>query len=210
MTGERPSRGFLTEPTATDAVGRLYAEDVDEVGYVMNASRVWGHLPEVEHGLFELLATCTEAAGLTYRERAVLVVSAAATLGDSYCALAWGGRLAGVAGPDVAAAVVRGDDTGLTPRERALAGWARAVADDPSGTGPDDLVPLREAGLHDRQLAAVTMFCALRLAFSTVNDALGALPDAGLAATVPVPVREAVTFGRPGGWARPQDGYPQS
>jgi hypothetical protein len=38
---------------------------------------------------------------------------------------------------------------------------------------------------------------ALRIAFSTVNDALGAQPDAGMHATVPPDVRDAVTFGRP-------------
>jgi hypothetical protein len=38
---------------------------------------------------------------------------------------------------------------------------------------------------------------ALRLAFSTINDALGTQPDAQLALSVPHQVREAVTYGRP-------------
>ncbi|MBB5774982.1 hypothetical protein [Nonomuraea jabiensis] len=37
----------------------------------------------------------------------------------------------------------------------------------------------------------------LRIAFSTVNDALGARPDAALRSTAPRSVLEAVTFGRP-------------
>jgi len=36
-----------------------------------------------------------------------------------------------------------------------------------------------------------------RMAFSTVNDALGAQPDAQLAAAAPVPVLAAVSYGRP-------------
>jgi hypothetical protein len=38
---------------------------------------------------------------------------------------------------------------------------------------------------------------ALRLAFSTINDALGAQPDGALARALPPEVRQAVTYGRP-------------
>ena len=41
-----------------------------------------------------------------------------------------------------------------------------------------------------------TVFIALRLAFSTVNDALGASPDKELVDKVPAAVREVVTYGR--------------
>jgi len=41
------------------------------------------------------------------------------------------------------------------------------------------------------------VFVALRLAFSTVNDALGLLPDAALRTSVPAVVLDAVRLGRP-------------
>jgi hypothetical protein len=41
------------------------------------------------------------------------------------------------------------------------------------------------------------MLLSLRVAFSLVNDALGAQPDRQLAERAPAPVRQAVTFGRP-------------
>jgi len=53
------------------------------------------------------------------------------------------------------------------------------------------------AGYDDGQIFSVTLFVALRLAFSTVNDALGAPPDAELVGRAPASVRTAVTFGRP-------------
>jgi hypothetical protein len=56
--------------------------------------------------------------------------------------------------------------------------------------------PLRDAGFDDQQIFAITLFVSLRLAFSSVNDALGARPDRELAESVPAPVRDAVTFGR--------------
>jgi hypothetical protein len=43
---------------------------------------------------------------------------------------------------------------------------------------------------------AVTVFVALRIAFSTVNDALGASPDPELVSTVPPAISDAVTWGR--------------
>ena len=43
----------------------------------------------------------------------------------------------------------------------------------------------------------MTVFVSLRLAFSTVNDALGLRPDAGLRRTAPAALRDAVSFGRP-------------
>ena len=47
------------------------------------------------------------------------------------------------------------------------------------------------------EIFTITVFVSLRLAFSTVNDALGLRPDAGLRSTAPTSVRDAVTFGRP-------------
>ena len=56
---------------------------------------------------------------------------------------------------------------------------------------------LRDDGLDDGQIFAITSFVAFRLAFSTINDSLGAQPGAQLAASLPQQVREAVTCGRP-------------
>ena len=78
-----------------------------------------------------------------------------------------------------------------------MAAWARKVARDPNATTPSDIQALRDCGLDDRQIFAVTAFVALRLAFSAINDALGAQPDAQLAQSLPPQVREAVTYGRP-------------
>ena len=118
-------------------------------------------------------------------------------MGDAYCSLAWGKKLAGEAGAELAGGVLTGRDEALDPSERALARWARQVARDPNGAGSADVQALRDAGFTDGQVFAVTLFVALRLAFSTVNDALGALPDRALAESVPDQVRAAVTFGRP-------------
>jgi uncharacterized peroxidase-related enzyme len=197
MAGAPSGAGFLAGADASPDVQRHYDDDVAERGYVMNSTRLWAHLPALVDGLFELIGASARTAGLTVRQRGVLVTACASALGDSYCALAWGTRLAGEAGGDAAAGVVRGADHALDPTERALARWARRVTRDPNGTGPADVQRLRDAGFDDAQILAITAFVALRIAFSTVNDALGAAPDPALADAAPPPLREAVTFGRP-------------
>jgi uncharacterized peroxidase-related enzyme len=193
---------YLEEPDRSADVQALYDEDLTDDGYVWNVSRLWAHQPQTVAQLFELMSQAFKPSGLRFRQRAILVAATASTLGDSYCSLAWGGKLAGAADPALAAAVLSGTDAGLTDQEQALARWARKVARDPNATTPADVQALRDAGLDDGQIFAVTAFVALRLAFSTINDALGAQPDAQLAESLPDEVRAAVTYGRPPGLAR--------
>jgi alkylhydroperoxidase family enzyme len=187
---------FLSEPPATPEAQALYAEDLEGDGYVMNLTRLWAWQPGLHDRLVGLIGAAGEAASLTMRQKGVLVAACASTLGDSCCSFAWGTRLAGETEPAVAAAVLRGDDSGLDPVDRALAAWARKVARDPNGTTADDVQELRDAGFDDGQVFAVTAYVAIRLAFSTVNDALGAAADAELRAAAPAEVRDAVTYGR--------------
>ena len=190
---------FLEEPDRSADVQALYDEDLTDSGYVWNVSRLWAHQPQTVAQLFELMSQAFKPSGLSFRQRAILVAAAASALGDSYCSLAWGGKLAGASDPALAAAVLNGTDAGLTEQERALAGWARKVVRDPNATTTADVQGLRDAGLDDGQIFAVTAFVALRLAFSTINDALGAQPDPQLAGSLPGEVRAAVAYGRPPG-----------
>jgi SAM-dependent methyltransferase/alkylhydroperoxidase family enzyme len=192
-----PGATFLPDPEPDAAVEEFYAEDLEELGYVMNCSRLWARHPESWEALFALVGVSTALGRLTVRQRGILVTATAATIHDSYCSMAWGDKLAAKAGPEVPAAVLRGDDAGLGPEEQALAAWARKVAGDANATTPADLQALRDAGFDDQQIFAITVYVAARQAFSTVNDALGAVPDAALAASLPAVVRDAVTFGRP-------------
>jgi uncharacterized peroxidase-related enzyme len=188
--------GFLTSPEVTPAVQALFDEDLADDGYVSNGSRLWAYQPDTMAALFDVMGKAIKGHDLSLRQRGILVTACASQLGDSYCSLAWGTKLSTAADPGVAASVLTGTDEELTNSEKALARWARQVVRDPNSTGPDDVQALREAGFTDSQIFAVTTFVALRLAFATVNDALGAQPDAGLRATAPAIVVAAVTYGR--------------
>jgi uncharacterized peroxidase-related enzyme len=188
---------FLHEPAASAEVQALYDEDLKEDGYVWNGSRLWAHQPGTVDQLFGVMSEAFRPSGLSFRQRGILVTAAASALGDSYCSLAWGGKLAKRSDAAVAAGVLNGSDAGLSDQEKAMAAWARKVARDPNATTPADIQALRDSGLDDSQIFAITAFVALRLAFSTINDALGCRPDAQLVQSLPQEVRDAVTYGRP-------------
>ena len=188
---------LLPEPATTPAVQGLFDDDVEELGFVMNASRLWAYQPEWQVRLFDLLGLIVREHDLTFRQRGILVTACASALGDSYCSLAWGTKLATATDPDLAAGVLRGDDHALTDPERALAAWARQVARDPNATTMADVAVLRDAGWTDPQIFGITVFVAVRIAFSTVNDALDARPDPAYRSLAPPAVLAAVTYGRP-------------
>jgi alkylhydroperoxidase family enzyme len=192
MTGS-----FLQQPPTTAAAQALYDEDLADGGYVWNVSRLWAYQPETVERLFELMSQAFKPSGLDFRQRGILVTAAASTLGDSYCSMAWGGKLAGVTDPNLAAGVLTGSDGELSEPEKAMAAWARKIVKDPNATTQTDVQALRDAGLIDEQIFAITAFVALRLAFSTINDALGAQPDRQLVESLPKEVVDAVTYGRP-------------
>ena len=189
--------GFLAAAPLTDHVAAMFASDIEAQGYVANLTRVWAHSPEALGALSFVMGQALEIGELDGTDRALLTTVAAASMGDSYCSMAFGSRLARVLGDGVAAAVVSGDDADLDERHRALATWTRAVVRDSSSSTPADVEELRRAGLEDRQIYAVTLFVAMRLAFSTVNSALGAGPDAALVSRAPLALRQAVDYGRP-------------
>ncbi|MDQ1424623.1 MAG: hypothetical protein QOD72_2121 [Acidimicrobiaceae bacterium] len=188
--------GFLDVPLPSADAQRMYDADLAETGYVMNVSKLWSHQPVTFEKLFALIGEAVRPAALTFRQRGILVAAGASAMGDAYCSLAWGTKLAGEAGDDLAGAVLRGEDDSLDQSEQALARWARQVAADPNAIGGLDVEALRDAGYDDQQIFAITVFVALRIAFSTVNDALGARPDRALRDSAPEPVRAAVTYGR--------------
>ncbi|GAA4160010.1 hypothetical protein GCM10022251_37310 [Phytohabitans flavus] len=189
--------GFLARPEPTPRAKDHFDEDIVQFGHIMNASRLWAYQPAAFDGIVELLRQTSVEHGITTRQRGILVTACASALGDSYCAISWGTKLARTADAQTASAVLRGDDTGLTAPEHALAAWARKVVRGPSHTTPADIQDLRDNGFTDAQIFAITVFVSIRIAYSTVNDALGAQPDAFFHTLAPAPVRDAVTFGRP-------------
>ncbi len=178
--------GFLAAVVPDAAAQQVYDDDVAELGYVMNSSRLWAYDTAAGNDLLGLARRTAGAAGLSIRHRLLIVLATSAARTSSYCILAWGTKFGSELDARSAAAVVAGDDepAGLDRAEVALVRWVRKVAARPDSTASGDVDALRAAGWSDRQVFAITAFAALRLAFATVNDALGAEPDEPLRTTV--------------------------
>jgi hypothetical protein len=189
---------FIDEPAPSPERQAFYEDDIKDLGYVMNLTRAWAWIPAIKGGLSGLLDQAGRVGDLSYRDKGILITAMASRMGDSYCSLAWGTRLAAAVDPATAAAVISGQPgVSMTVRDVALASWARKLAADPNSTTQDDVDDLRAAGLSDQQIVAVTAYVALRVAFSTVNDAIGAAPDHERAEAAPPEVVSAISFGRP-------------
>jgi uncharacterized peroxidase-related enzyme len=189
---------FLNDPPHSPQSDATYEANRESDGYVANFTRLWCWRPELFKSFVDLRLALMGSTTLTDREQAIVVAATVSEFGDSYCSLAWGAKLAKLAGAETAGGVVAGDvPSELSEREAALCAWCRAVVRDPMTTTPEQVASLRAAGFDDPEIFEATLLLSLRLAFSTVNDALGAQPDRQLADAVPAPVREAVTFGRP-------------
>jgi alkylhydroperoxidase family enzyme len=188
---------FLTEPPTSPVVEATYDEDRAGNGYIQNLTRLWCWRPDVFKAFIESRALLIRESELSARDVAVLVAATVAARSDSYCALAWGARLAVQTDDQTASQVVAGSVVGLDPRGAVLAAWARQVAQAPNSTTAADVERLHAVGMTDGEIFDATALIALRLAFATVNDALGAQPDLQLAAAAPTSVRAAVSYGRP-------------
>ena len=189
---------FIAAPEDSDATARIYKASKESQGFVMNLTRAWAWRPDVFEAFAALRVQLTAKSSLSKREQAVMVCAMAAELGDSYCSLAWGKVLAQEANSGSAAALIgTASADRLTVRDQALPAWARKLVADPNGTSAEDVDALRAAGLSEKKIFEATVFIGFRLAFSTVNDALGAEPDRQLVESLPPEVAAAVSFGRP-------------
>ena len=125
--------GFLKVPEHSTEAQEIFDEDMDELG-LMNVSKLWAYQPATLTGLFDLLQGTTLTHRFTLRQRGILAAACASTLGDAYCSLGWGSKLAKESDAETAAGVLRGDDDRLADDEVAMAEWARKVTRDPNYT----------------------------------------------------------------------------
>lgn len=188
---------LIDEPPPGEDRDAAYASDRDSDGYVWNVTRLWGWRPDIYRDFATIRASLMDSSSLTDRDWAVMVTATASQLGDSYCSLAWGSKLARLTDAETAAQLIANAPApALSEREQALAAWTRRLVEDPNATTAEDVTRLRAVGLDNREIFEATTFVAFRLAFSTVNDALGAEPDRQLADAAPAEIREAIGYGR--------------
>jgi uncharacterized peroxidase-related enzyme len=187
----------VTEADATGDVARIYEEEIERYGFVMEATRVWTTRPEMLHLWEEFYATVRSRLSLSARDWKLITLVAAKHVPSTYCSLVYGRSLVDDLGSPDQIMAVSGDyhNAGLSDRDVAMLEYAEQITRDASQVTEADIAKLRDAGFSDEEIYDIAMCASLRNFMSRFYDALGATPDADLR-EMDTPFRDALTVGR--------------
>ena len=184
-----------TDPAeATGLVAEIYAEDLDDDGFVFRHTQAMALNPEA-YAAFEALArTIVPSIGLRTYELATL--GAARGLRSTHCLLAHGRKAlrAGIVDEHQLVDIVRGDEApGLSDADRAVLAYAERLSTDAASMTDADSQALRDVGFSDRQIVDITLSAALRNYLSRSLEALAVPVDTlpGLSDEVAAALRAA-------------------
>jgi uncharacterized peroxidase-related enzyme len=167
----------IAEDQAPPAVKQMYAEELQNKGYIPNYSRVFSHRPQVMEA-WEMLAGSVRAQ-MDLRRYELITLAAARALRSSYCSLAHGTVLRNqLFSPEKLADIAtdyRSAD--LTPAEVAMMAFAEQLVWDATAITQQDIYDLRAHGFSDAEIFDIAATAAMRCFFSKMLDALGAEPD---------------------------------
>lgn len=171
---------IITPPDTAGAQGHvaeMYADDIDDDGFVYAHTQAMAVNPEA-HAAFEaLIQAVVPSIGIRVYEAATL--GAARAIGSTHCLLAHGRKSlhAGILDESGLAAFARGDDSGFTEAEQVVIRFAAKLSTD-AGTMTDaDSEELRDVGYSDRQIVDITLAAGVRNYFSRALLALAVPVD---------------------------------
>lgn len=180
---------------ATGLAGEFYAEDLRQVGYVRNYTRVFALRPEVLVAWRQLARAIRK--NMDPRRFELVTLAAARTIRSSYCCLAHGAILRDrFLGADQLLAVARDHrEAGLDHAEVAAMEFAEKISGEAHRITPGDLEAMRAQGWSEEEIVDVALAAAARNFFARFLDAVGARPDAAYG-QLEEPLRQSLTVGR--------------
>ncbi len=169
--------GTVPEDEATGLLKGLYEQEIDLLGFVLQATKSLSVRPELAEAYEKFRQTVWGTPGLTRRERRLINLLIAHRVRSRCCALVYAAAVErDLGGPAVVRVLLEDHQQApLSAREMAILDYALAAA-----TGhPDEglVVRLRDAGLDDGAILDVAFTACLRLCGSRVYAALGVEPD---------------------------------
>ena len=170
--------------TADEDVRALYAQDLEDDGYIANMTLLFSLNPPAYRAWAQLAAAIRGPLGLRRYELAT--IAAARALRCRYCISAHGDNVltSNIFDRGQLEAITRDfRSAGLPPEDVAVMEVAEKVALHAYRVTPDDIQRLRDFGLTDPEIFNVVLASAARCFFSKSLDAMGAEPDEALAAT---------------------------
>lgn len=166
------------DPNAAEGhVAEMYADDIDDDGFVFVHTQAMAVNPEAHAAFENLIQAIVPSIGLRVYEAATL--GAARALGSTHCLLAHGRKSlrAGIVDEAGLTAFAQGDDSGFAPAERVVIDYAARLSTDPAAMTDDDARSLRDAGYSDRQIVDITLAASVRNYFSRALLALAVPVD---------------------------------
>lgn len=166
----------VPEAEATGLVAELYAEDVEDLGYVPSHSRVMALNPEAVRGFEQLVRAIAIPMGK--RRYELVTLAAAEAIGSQACLLAHSRKSLSILDAEQITRILRDyRDAGLTDAEVAMMDYAARLSTDSSSMTNADSERLREAGFTDREIVDITLAAAARNFYSRSLHALAVEVD---------------------------------
>jgi len=166
----------VPEADATGLVAELYAEDIEDLGYVPSHSRVMALNPEAVRGFEQLMRAIAIPMGK--RRYELVTLAAAEAIGSQACLLAHSRKSLSILDAEQITRILRDyRDAGLTDAEVAMMDYAARLSSDSSSMTDADSQRLRDAGFSDREIVDITMAAAARNFYSRSLHALAVEVD---------------------------------
>lgn len=175
--------------SAEGLVAELYAEDLDDIGYVPSHTRVMAVNPEAVRGFEALMRGVT--AQMDKRRYELVTLAAARGVRSQHCLLAHGLRtLRYIDEPQLSRIARDYHDADLTDAEVAMMAFAERVSTDSSGMTDADSEALRAHGFNDREIVDIALAAAARNFYSRAVQALAV--DVDVPPTLSADLRDAL------------------
>lgn len=167
----------LDEDEVTGRLKERYEADLQQLGFVMEATKALSARPELALAFDAFEAVVRQHSGLTARERRLIHLLIADRIGSTYCVLVYASALErDLGGPGGIRAFLR-DHHGVQLSEREVAILDYALEAAVSHPTEEHITRLRGVGLRDEDILDVAVVANLRLFGSRVYDALGVETD---------------------------------
>lgn len=174
----------LPVPSADDVpegVTRLWAKAEEAFGFVPNVFRALALNPEQFLAWWNSFNLLVNKEGfLDNAERELLAVVVSGVNRCDYCAVSHGAALREYSGDARTADLVAVNwrQAHLSPRQASLAAYAEKLTLHPAETTPEDLEPLRSAGLDDHEILEAVQVVGMFNLTNRVSSAIGLVPNA--------------------------------
>jgi uncharacterized peroxidase-related enzyme len=158
---------------ATGEVAALYEEELADLGYVPEYTRVMSVNPEALRAFQNLVRSIV--AQLGKRRYELVTLAAAQALHSQHCRLAHGRKTLALIEEDELERIARDyGNAGLSEAEVAMMEFAEKVSRESSAMTDADVERLRDLGFTDREIVDITLAAAARNYYSRAIQALGA------------------------------------